>query len=90
MKRLMFLLVVVVLLLVTLSACVNQNEASKYCKANNDFGLTHGKCVSYFTSASSIAEFCQEKWETIERSRTRAIASRRSTPRICPSTHDVV
>lgn len=67
MKRLMFLLIVLVLLTVTLSACVgvvNQNQASKWCKAHNECGLTHGKCVSYFTSASSIAQFCQENWQT--------------------------
>jgi hypothetical protein len=66
MKRLVFLLVLVVLLSALLSACVlyvDQNEASKFCKANDDFGTTHGKCVSALTSASSIAEFCQENWD---------------------------
>lgn len=42
---------------------MDQNEASKWCKAHNDCGVTHGKCVSYFTSASDIAKFCQETWE---------------------------
>jgi hypothetical protein len=61
MKRLMFLLVVVVLLSVTLSACVDKNEASKFCKANDDLGLTHGKCVSAITAG--VAKGCQEYWE---------------------------
>lgn len=67
MKRLVFLLVVVLLLSALLTACgvghVDQNEASKFCKTNNDLGLTHGKCVSALTSASSIAEFCQANWD---------------------------
>lgn len=67
MKRLTVLLVVLMLFSVALTACVgtvDQNEASKWCKAHNDCGLKHGKCVSYFTSASDIAKFCQENWQT--------------------------
>jgi hypothetical protein len=66
MKRLMSLLILVVLLSVMLSACVvpvDQNEASKLCKQADDFGLTHGKCVSYFTSASGIADYCRDNWD---------------------------
>ena len=67
MKRLIVLLVVLMLFSVALTACVgtvDQNEASKWCKAHNDCGLKHGKCVSYFTRASDIAKFCQETWES--------------------------
>jgi hypothetical protein len=64
MKRRVFLLVLVVLLSALLSACVvDQNEASKFCKLWDDFGYTHGQCVSYITSASGIAGYCQENWE---------------------------
>lgn len=30
-------------------------DASKICKANNDFGLTHGECTSLLAGGNSIA-----------------------------------
>ncbi len=63
MKRIVFLVAALMVLAVVLGGCVDQNEASEYCTMNEDFGLSHGECVSYFTSASGIAEFCKDNWE---------------------------